>query len=168
METKHPWAYFNHSKNGWFCKMCEEYSNIGDAHWKTLPQKHDERLSQFFFDHEDSPKHLNSIKNKKEILNVISKSTIVHQMVAVAETQSNDIRDRNSRLIGKFVNTTYFLTIKKWAVKFNSKVVIDCLDDIVDPDIKYHLRNAPRNSTNVCCRRILEIERWSLNIHTIA
>ena len=129
--------------------MCKEYSNIGDAHWKTLPQKHDERLSQFIFDHEDSPKHLNSIKNKKEMLNVISKGTIVHQMVAVAETQSNDSRDRNSRLIGKFVNTTYFLTIKKWAVKFNSKVVIDCLDDIVDPHIKYHLRNAPRNSTKL-------------------
>ena len=26
-ETKYPWAYFNHSKNGWFCKTCEEYSN---------------------------------------------------------------------------------------------------------------------------------------------
>ena len=26
-ETKYPWAYFNHSKNGWFSKTCEEYSN---------------------------------------------------------------------------------------------------------------------------------------------
>ena len=34
-ETKYPWAYFNHSKNGWFCKTCEEYSSTGDAHRKT-------------------------------------------------------------------------------------------------------------------------------------
>ena len=146
-ETKYPWAYFNHSKNGWFCKTCEEYSNTGDAHWKTLPRKHDEHPSQFFFDHENSSKHLNSIKNKREILNVISKGTIVHQMVAGAETQSNASRDRKHWLIGKFIKTTYFLTRKKWAVKFKFKDVIDFLDDIGDPDIKYHLRNAPQNST---------------------
>ena len=75
------------------------------------------------------------------------KGTIVHQMVAVAETQSNASRDRNSQLIGKFIKTTYFLIRKKWAVKFNFKDVIDFLDDIGDPDIKYHLKNAPRNLT---------------------
>ena len=31
---------------------------------------------------------------------------------------------------------------KKWAVKFKFKDVIDFFDDIGDPDIKYHLRNA--------------------------
>ena len=77
-ETRYPWAYFNHSKNRCFCKMCEEYSNTGDAHWKNLPRKHDEHLSQFFFGHENSSKYLNSIKNKKEIFNVIFKGTIVH------------------------------------------------------------------------------------------
>ena len=115
-------------------------------HWKTLPRKHDEHPSQFFFDHENSSKHLNSIKNKREILNVISKGTIVQQMVAGAETQSNASRDRNRRLIGKFIKTTYFLTKKKWAVKLNFKDVINFLDDIGEPDIKYHLRNAPQNS----------------------
>ena len=145
-ETKYPWAYFSHSKNGWFCKTCQEYSNTGEAHWKTLPRKYDEHPSQFFFDHENSSKHLNSIKNKREILNVISKGTIVHQMVAGAETQSNASRDCNHRLIGKFIKITYFLTRKKWAVKFNFKDVINFLDDIGDPD-KYHLRNAPQNLT---------------------
>ena len=48
-------------------------------------------------------------------------------------------------LIGKFIKTTYFLTRKKWVVKFNFKDVIDFLDDIGDPDIKYHLRNVPQN-----------------------
>ena len=72
-ETKYPWAYFNRSKNGWFCKTDDEYSNTGDAHWKTFPDKHNEHQSKFFFDHENSSKHLNSIRNKKEILNVISK-----------------------------------------------------------------------------------------------
>ena len=141
-ESKYPWAYFNHSKNGWFCKTFEEYSNTGDAHWKT-----DKHQSQFFFDHKNSSKHLNCIKNKREILNVISKGTTVHQMVAGAETQSNASRDRNRRLIGKFIKATYFLTRKKWAVKLNFKDVIDFLDDIGKPDIKYHLRNAPQNST---------------------
>ena len=84
---KCPWAYFNHSKNGWFCKTSEKYSNTGDAHWKILTRKHDEHPRQFFFDHENSSKHLSSIKNKREILTVISKGTIVHQMVAGAKTQ---------------------------------------------------------------------------------
>ena len=78
---------------------------------------------------------MNSIKNKKEILNVIYKGIIVHQMVAGAETQSNASRDRNCRLICKFIKTTYILTWKKWAVKFNFKDVIDFLDDIGDPEI---------------------------------
>ena len=64
-------------------------------------------------------------------------------MVAVAETQSNSSRDRNHLLIGKFIKTTYFVTRKKRAVTF----MIDFLDNIGDPDIKYHLRNAPRNWT---------------------
>ena len=63
---------------------------------KNPPRKHNEHLSQFFFDHEKSSKDLNSIKNEKEILNVISESTIVHQTVIVAETQSNASRDRNT------------------------------------------------------------------------
>ena len=51
---------------------------------------------------------LNSIKNKKEGLNVISKGTIAHQMVAGAETQINASRDGNRQLIGKFIKTTLF------------------------------------------------------------
>ena len=61
-----------------------------------LSRKHGEHLSQFFFDHESSSKHLNSIENKKEILNVTSKGNIVHQ--TGAETQSNANGDRNRRL----------------------------------------------------------------------
>ena len=68
-------------------------------------------------------------------------------MVAGAETLSNASRDRNCPLIGKFIKTTYFLTRTKWAVKFNFNDVIDFLDNIGDADIKYHLRNAPENST---------------------
>ena len=67
-------------------------------------------------------------------------------MVAGAETQNNASKDCNRRLIGKFIKT-YFLTRKKWAVKFNFKDVINFLDNIGDPNIKYHLRNTPQNST---------------------
>ena len=31
-ETKYPWTYFYHSKNGWFCNTCKEYSNSEDGH----------------------------------------------------------------------------------------------------------------------------------------
>ena len=137
--------------------MCAEHSNTDDAHWKTLPRKHDEHPSQPFFDHENSLKHLNSIKNKKEILNVISTGTIAHQMVAGAETQSNASRDRKRRLIGKFIKTTYFLTRKKWAVKFNFKDVMDFLDDNAYPDIKCATKFDVY--LNVCRGTILEIDR---------
>ena len=60
---------------------------------------------------------------------------IVHQIVAGAETQSNASRDRSCWLIYKSIKTTYILTRKKWAVKFNFKDVIDFLDDIGDPEI---------------------------------
>ena len=162
LNLKYPWTYFIHSKKGWFCKTCKECSNNGDAHWKILSCKYDEHPSTFFFDQVNYSKHLNSIKNKKEILNVISKGNIVHQIVAGAETQSNANRDRNHRLTGKFIKTTYFLTKKKCVVKFNFKDVIDFLDNIGNPDIKYHLRNVPQNSTYTLkffCRRILEIDR---------
>ena len=65
-------------------------------------------------------------------------------MIAGAGTQSKASSDRNRRLIGKFIKTTYFVTRAKWAVKFNFKDVTDFLDNIGDPDIKYHLRNAPQ------------------------
>ena len=110
------------SKNGWFCKTCKEYSNIGDTHWETLPCKHDKYLSQFFFDHKNSSWHLNSIKNKKEILNVISKCTIIHQMVAGAETQSNASRDRNCWLIGKFMKQHTFLLKRNGLLNSNLKM----------------------------------------------
>ena len=66
-------------------------------------------------------------------------------MVTGTETQRNASRDRNRWLIGKFIKTPYFLTRKKWAVKFNINDVIDFLDDIGDPEIKYHVRNVPQN-----------------------
>ena len=114
--------------------------------------------TQVFFDHENSSQHLNSIRNKKEIFNVISKGIILHQMVAGGKTQSNASRDRNCRLICKFIKTTYIFTRKKWAVKFNFKDVIDFLDDIGDPEVK---RCATEFDVyvNVCCRRIPETDR---------
>ena len=36
---------------------------------------------------------------------------------------------------------------KKWTVKFNFEDVINYLSDIGDPDIQYHLKNAPKNPT---------------------
>ena len=89
---------------------------------KTLPPKHDEHPSQFFFDHENLSKHLNSIKNKKEILNVISKGTIVHQMVAGAETQSNTSRDCNHWLNGKFIKQHTFLLERNGLLNSNLKI----------------------------------------------
>ena len=148
-ETKYPWAYFNHSKNRLFCKTFSLVNTMNTRVNFSLIMK----------------------IHQREILNVISKGTIAHQMVAGAETQSNASRDRNRRLIGKFIKTTYFLTRKKWAVKFNFKDVIDFLDDIGDPDIKYHLRNAPQNLTytsTFAVEEFLKLIGKSLSTHTVA
>ena len=112
-ELKYTWAYFNNLKDGWFCKTCEEYSNSGDAYWKTLPRKHNDHPSRFFHDHDTSPKHLAAIKNKKEVQSMLSKGAIYKQLRDASETQGIARRDRNRRLIGKFIKTTYFLAKKK-------------------------------------------------------
>ena len=55
-EKAFPWAYYSASKEGWFCKTCEEFSDCGDEFWKTLPRKHDEHPGVFFHDHENCNK----------------------------------------------------------------------------------------------------------------
>ena len=145
-ELKYSWAYFNNLKDGWFCKTCEEYSNSGDAYWKTLPRKHDDHPSRIFYDHDTSTKHLAAIKNKKVVQSMLSKGAIYKQLRDASKTQSIARRDRNRRIIGKFFKTTYFLAKKKWAM-FNFEDVIKYLNDLGDEDIGHHLRNAPKNAT---------------------
>ena len=140
---RYEWAYFNNSKNGWFCKICEQSSNFGDAYWKTLPHKHDEHPSQFFHDHDNSPKHLQAVTNRK-VQSMLSKSAIFKQISDGAKSQGTAQKERNRRNLLKLL---IFLQKKKWAVKFNFEDVINYLSDIGNPDIQYHLKNAPKNAT---------------------
>ena len=47
-ESRYTWAYFSNYKEGWFCKICQEYSSSGDEFWKTLPYKHDRHPTEAF------------------------------------------------------------------------------------------------------------------------
>ena len=94
-EMRYEWAYFNNSKNGWFCKICEQSSNTGDAYWKTLPHKHDEHPSQFIHDHDNSPKHLQAVTNKTEVQSMLSKGAIFKQISDGAKSQSTAQKERN-------------------------------------------------------------------------
>ena len=72
-------------------------------------------------------------------------SQIYKQLCDASETQGIGRRDRNRRIIGKFLKTTYFLAKKKWAI-FNFEDVIKYFNDLGDEDIGHHLRNAPKNA----------------------
>lgn len=155
-ENKYEWAYFSNLRNGWFCKTCEQYSTTEDAYWKTLPRKHDEHPSAFFNEHNNSLKHLTAIKNKKEVQSMLHRGSVFKQISDAATTQESAHRERNRRLIRKFFITTYFLTRKKWAVKFNFEDVIKYLSDIGDLDIQYHIKNAPKNATYISTSAVEE------------
>ena len=67
--------------------MCEEYSNSGDAYWKTLPRKHDDHPSHIFYDHDTSTKHLAANKNKEVVQSMLSKGVIYKQLRDASGTQ---------------------------------------------------------------------------------
>ena len=79
-EKAYPWAYCSPTKSGWLCKTCEEYSNTGDQFWKTVLQKHDAHLGIAFYEHEQSKKHSDAIRDKTEIKTILSKGNSLFQL----------------------------------------------------------------------------------------
>ena len=79
-EKAYPWVYYSSIKGGWFCKICEEYSQTGDKFWKTVPKKHDAHPGEAFKEHGGSKKHTDAICSKKEIQSIHSKGNIITQL----------------------------------------------------------------------------------------
>ena len=146
-ELKYAWAYYSSAKGGWLCKTCEEYSDSHDEHWKTIPRKHDQHPGLFFREHLSCQKHSRAMTNKRDVKMILVRGNIVRQINKGVETKTVKVRERNRRLIKKFIKIIYFLAKKKWAVKNNFEEVLKFIADIGDEDICLHLNNAPGNST---------------------
>jgi hypothetical protein len=147
-EKAYTWAYYSASKEGWFCKTCEEYSDYGDEFWKTLPRTHDKHPGVFFQDHEKSAKHAKSIKCKKELKAILSKGNVIRQLERGIENKNAADRKRNRKIIKKLIQTVYFMAKKKWAVKENFEEIVTFMAfEMNDEELAFHLEKAPKNAS---------------------
>ena len=67
----YPWVYYSIVESRWFYKTCEDYSNTGDQFWKIATP------GIAFYEHEQSKKHSDEIRNKTEIKTILSKGNVV-------------------------------------------------------------------------------------------
>ena len=70
-------------------KLCEECATSGDKFWKTILQKHGQHPGQFPLEHKQFVKHLEALRNKKEINKILSIGTVIRQMVKGLEARKN-------------------------------------------------------------------------------
>ena len=77
-----------------------------------------------------------------------SKRSICKQIYQRAETENQKTKQRNRRIIKKFLKASYFLA-RKWAVRENFEDVIEFLNDLGDQDINDHLRESSSQATYV-------------------
>ena len=96
-EKAYPWTYYSSMKGGWFCKICEAYSQTGDKFWKTVPKKHDAHPGEAFKEHSGSKKHTDAVSSKKEIQSILSKGNIITQLQRGQEIRSETDRKKNRR-----------------------------------------------------------------------
>ena len=141
-ETKYPFAYYTAKQNGWLCLICSEYGD-GDKYWRTQAV----RLHETFFRHESCKKHINAMKNKKQLKAVLTKGSIYKQIRNANATHSESTKKRNRCIIKKFLKTTYFIARRKWAVRENFSDFIDFLCDLGDEEINQHLRECSSRAT---------------------
>ena len=66
-----------------------------------------------------------------------------------AEKNKRKRKERNRRLIKKFLMTTYFIAQKKWAIRENFSDIITFLKRFSDVDIEEHLRESGTRTTYV-------------------
>ena len=78
-----------------------------------------------------------------------SKRSIYKQIYQGAETENQKTKQRNRRIIKKFLKASYFLACKKWAVRENFEDVIEFLNVLGDQDINDHLRESSSRATYV-------------------
>ena len=111
-ESKFSFAIYSTKERGWFCKVCAEYSE-GTEQWKTVAVKLHEHPTRTFWAHEDSKKHVYASKKQREVRKILTNGTIYKQMIDGEKRQTVGTREKNRRLIKKFIKTAYYVAIKK-------------------------------------------------------
>ena len=140
-EQLHSWAYFSSSKNGWLCKICEEYSETGDEFWKSKARAHDDHSGKMF------QLHLHGEKHKKSIYSMLRKGNIKAQITTGAKNSEIQKREHNRRVISKFIKTIYFMYRKKWAVRNNFHDLMEHIKNLGDEDLIKHFQTMDKNAT---------------------
>ena len=79
-ERAFSWSYYSAAEEGWFCKICQEYSHNDDEYWKTLLRKRDACPGIFFQERENFKKHKNAVTNKKQVKAILSKGNVQKQL----------------------------------------------------------------------------------------
>ena len=68
-------------------------------------------------------------------------------MIDSEKCQTVSTRERNRRVIKKFMKTAYYVAKKKWAVRENFPDTIDFLRELPDEDIEKHFQEARSRAT---------------------
>ena len=148
-EHLHSWAYFSNSKNGWLCKICEEYSDTGDDYWKNKVRAHDEHPNKMFQLHLNGEKHKKAINKKHALHSMLRKGNIVSQITTGIENSQIEKVQRNRRVISKLIKTVYFMSKKQWPVKNNFYDLIEHIKNLGDVDLIKHFQTMDKNATYV-------------------
>ena len=132
-------------KRGWLCKVCAEYSK-GTEQWKTVVVKLHEHPTRTFLGHENSKKYINALEKQREVRKILTKGTIYKQMIDGGKGQTISTRERNRRVIKKFMKTAY-VAKKNWAVRENFPDTIDFVGEFPDEDIVKNFQGASSRAT---------------------
>ena len=130
-ELRYLFAFYSAAQKGWLCQMCSEYGK-GDDYCRNVGAKLHEHPTDTFECHIKSKKDQDSKKKKQEIKNLLSKGSIYQQIFQGEQYHSQNTKKRNRCVINKFIQTTYFVAQKKWAVRENFSDVIDFLRNLGD------------------------------------
>ena len=130
-ELHYLFAFYSAAQKGWLCQMCSEYGK-GDDYCRNVGAKLHEHPTDTFECHIKSKKDQDSKKKKQEIKNLLSKGSIYQQIFQGEQYHSQNTKKRNRCVIKKFIQTTYFVAQKKWAVRENFSDVIDFLRNLGD------------------------------------
>ena len=83
--------------------------------------RHDRHPTEMFNNHLHSHKHKQSLVTKQSIKAMLAKGNIEAQITTPIKNFSTETKERNQRVVKKFIKTVYFMGRKKWAVKTKFK-----------------------------------------------
>ena len=146
-EQLHPWAYFSSSKNGWLCKICEEYSKTGDEFWKSKAHAYDDHPGKMFRHHIHGEKPKKAIDRKYALHSMLIKGNIKAQITIGVKNSEIQKREHNRRVISKFIKAIYFMYRKKWTLKNNFQDLMEHIRNLDDEDLIKNFQTIDKNAT---------------------